>query len=68
MMDGETFFDDDMDAVRAKRAWVITSSGDWARWGLYIPPKWTKIAEQRFPEVYAFQNDVKVLCYVIPEG
>jgi hypothetical protein len=64
---GDIFSDHDMDAVRAKRAWVVTSSGDWAGWGLYIPPAWLQTSEQRFPEVYGFQNDVKVLCYEIPE-
>jgi len=67
IMDKEILFDQDMNALRTKRAWVVTTSGNWARWGLYIPPKWVKISEQRFPEVYAFQNDVKVLCYEIPE-
>jgi hypothetical protein len=63
----EIMFDKEMDAVRAKRAWIVTSSGGWARWGLYIPPSWKKTAEERFPEIYAFQDDVKVICYEIPE-
>jgi hypothetical protein len=61
--DGDIFYEADMDAVRAKRAWVITTSGNWARWALYIPPKWVRTAEQRFEEVYSFQNDVVVICY-----
>ncbi len=64
---GDIFSHRDMDAVRAKRAWVITTSGGWARWPMYIPPKWVKTEEQRFQEVYAFQNDVEVDCYAIPE-
>jgi hypothetical protein len=67
IMPGDIFFDADMDALRTRRAWVVTSSGDWAGWPMYIPPQWVKTEEQRFQEVYAFQNDVKVLCYEIPE-
>jgi len=63
LTDKEILFDQDMDWVQAKRAWMITTSGGWARWGLYIPPAWTKANEERFREVYAFQNDVVVICY-----
>jgi len=59
----EILFDRDMEAVCTERAWIITTSGNWARWGLYIPPSWVKVSEERFPEVYAFQNDVVVICY-----
>ena len=63
IMDGEILFDADMNAIRTERAWVMTSSSDWARWGLYIPPTWIRSTERRFPEVYAFQGDVVVICY-----
>jgi hypothetical protein len=63
LRDQEILFDAQIDAIRSKRAWVVTSSGGWARWGLYIPPSWKKTSEERFPEIYAFQNDVKVICY-----
>ena len=67
IMEGEILSDRDMDALRAERAWVITSSGRWARWRVHIPSWWIKTDEQRFREVYAFQNDVRVVCYSIPK-
>ncbi len=61
---GDVFSRQDVDAVRTERAWVITSSGKWGGWGMYLPPSWVKTEEQRFREVYAFQNDVVVTCYL----
>jgi hypothetical protein len=66
LTDTEVLFDRDMDAVQAKRAWIVTTAGDWARWGMHIPATWVKTSEARFREVYAFQSDVTVDCYEIP--
>ncbi len=64
----EILLDEQMSALRTKHAWVVTSSGGWAGWHLFIPSPWIQTSERRFREVYSFQDDVKVLCYEIPEG
>ncbi len=64
---GEVLRESDLKALRGGRAWVVTSSSGWGGWGLYVPPRWKKLGDERFPEVYAFQNDVRVICYEIPK-
>ncbi len=59
----DVFSAGDMDKIRTERVWVITSSGSWAGWGMYIPPTWISISRQQFREVYGFQYDVVVVCY-----
>ncbi|MGO8746068.1 MAG: hypothetical protein ACLQNE_08765 [Thermoguttaceae bacterium] len=57
-----------MDAIRAKRAWVVTTSGVWGRREMYIPATWREQREEVFPEVLPFQKDMIVEVYEVPPG
>jgi hypothetical protein len=57
---------DQMEAIRSDRAWVVSSSGAWARRPMHIPPHWVYESEERFPEMYLFQKDIAIIRYTIP--
>ncbi|MGA2254544.1 MAG: hypothetical protein ABSG53_07785 [Thermoguttaceae bacterium] len=68
LADDEILFEQQMQSLRTKRAWIVTTSGSWGCWGMFIPSHWTKTSEERFPEVFACPTDVTIVCYEIPDG
>jgi hypothetical protein len=62
---GETVNGRDIDAIRSRRAWLVTTSGTWAWHNVPIPAWWRKVSEKEFAEINPMRKDVVVEMYEI---
>jgi hypothetical protein len=55
-------------ALRGGRVWVVYGANGWGNLGVATPVQWVYRDDKNFPESFAFQGDVLVVEYDVPDG
>ena len=68
LIPGDDLTSADIQAFRTSRVWVVNSTKAWGTPTVPILAKWVYRNEKAYPESFAFQGEVVVVEYDIPDG
>jgi hypothetical protein len=65
---GDGFTAADMQAIRGRRVWIVNAANGWGGPRVPTPAEWVYRQETAYPEWFAFQGEVLVVEYDVPDG